>query len=76
MANEIIRYVTTNQELTSIADAIRTKGGTSETLNYPSGFVSAIDNIYDNFIEGKYTTMEASVSTIRDYTFCGHSTLS
>ena len=38
-------YIATDTELTSIADAIRTKGGTSASLEYPTGFVSAIDNI-------------------------------
>ena len=38
-------YITTDTELTSIANAIRTKGGTSATLTYPAGFVSAIENI-------------------------------
>ena len=34
-----------NSDLTSVANAIRTKGGTSESLAFPSGFVSAIQNI-------------------------------
>lgn len=38
-------YLTTDTELTSIADAIRTKGGTSAPLVYPTGFVSAIEAI-------------------------------
>lgn len=38
-------YITTDTELTSVANAIRTKGGTSEQLVYPNGFVSAIANI-------------------------------
>lgn len=40
-----IDYLTTNTELTSIANAIRTKGGTSASLVYPAGFVTAIGNI-------------------------------
>lgn len=40
-----IDYLTTDQELTSIANAIRTKGGTSASLTYPAGFVSAIENL-------------------------------
>lgn len=32
-------------DLTSVANAIRTKGGTSASLAFPSGFVSAIANI-------------------------------
>ena len=38
-------FKTTTEELTSIADAIRLKGGTSEALVYPTGFVTAIENI-------------------------------
>ena len=38
-------YITTDTELTSVANAIRTKGGTSESLTYPAGFVAAIQNI-------------------------------
>ena len=38
-------YLTTDTELTSVADAIRSKGGTSASLVYPSGFVSAIQAI-------------------------------
>jgi hypothetical protein len=38
-------YIVTDTELTSIADAIRAKGGTSATLSYPNGFVSAIGDI-------------------------------
>lgn len=32
-------------DLTAVADAIRTKGGTSGQLSFPQGFVDAIDNI-------------------------------
>lgn len=38
-------YLTTDTELTSVANAIRTKGGTSAQLEYPSGFVTAIGDI-------------------------------
>lgn len=38
-------YITTDTELTSIANAIRAKGGTSASLEYPTAFVSAIQNI-------------------------------
>ena len=34
-----------NADLTSIAEAIRTKGDTSETLEFPEGFVSAIEGL-------------------------------
>lgn len=38
-------YLTTEADLTSVANAIRTKGGTSAQLAFPAGFVSAIDAI-------------------------------
>lgn len=38
-------YLVTDTELTSIANAIRTKGGTSANLSFPTGFVSAINAI-------------------------------
>lgn len=34
-----------NSDLTSVANAIRTKGGTSAQLAFPAGFVSAIEAI-------------------------------
>lgn len=38
-------YLTNDIDLTSVADAIRTKGGTSAQLVYPNGFISAIQAI-------------------------------
>lgn len=38
-------YIATSEELTAVADAIRAKGGTTETLTFPEGFVSAIGDI-------------------------------
>lgn len=38
-------YLTTTAELTAIANAIREKGGTEDPLAYPTGFVSAIEDI-------------------------------
>ena len=40
-----IDYLTTTSELTSVANAIRIKGGTSASLVYPTGFVTAIQNL-------------------------------
>ena len=42
MANE---YLVNSSDLTSVADAIREKGETSAQLVFPSGFVSAIENM-------------------------------
>ncbi len=38
-------YIASGTDLTSVANAIRTKGGTSGQLSFPSGFVSAIQAI-------------------------------
>ena len=38
-------YLTNTTDLTKIASAIRAKGGTSDSLVYPDGFVTAIENI-------------------------------
>ena len=38
-------YLTNTADLAAVADAIRAKGGTSGTLVYPNGFVSAINAI-------------------------------
>ena len=38
-------YLASDTDLTSVADAIRAKGGTSAQLAFPAGFVSAIDAI-------------------------------
>lgn len=38
-------YIATSADLTTVADAIRTKGGTSAPLVFPNGFATAIANI-------------------------------
>lgn len=38
-------YLVTDTELTTVADAIRTKGGTSAALEWPSGYAQAIADI-------------------------------
>ena len=35
-------FLTFDTDLTAVANAIRTKGGTSDLLVYPDGFVTAI----------------------------------
>lgn len=42
MANE---YLVNSADLTAVADAIRTKGGTSDALAFPGGFVEALEAI-------------------------------
>lgn len=43
-------------DLTSIANAIRTKGGTSASLAFPSGFVSAIGDISSGYTDKQILT--------------------
>lgn len=38
-------YLARGSSLTAVANAIRTKGGTSALLEFPSGFITAIENI-------------------------------
>lgn len=51
-----IDYLTTTSELTSVANAIRMKGGTSSPLVYPNGFVSAIQNLPAGTMQTKSVT--------------------
>lgn len=78
-------YTVTDLELTSIANAIRTKGGTSASLAFPSEFVSAINDISagggdgDAYIERTYTSIfNSTASKIGAYAFynLGHWKLS
>lgn len=39
------RYTVSLEELTNIANAIRTKGGINSSLVFPTGFITAINNI-------------------------------
>ena len=56
-------YVTTDAELTSIANAIRTKGGTVAQLEYPSEFVSAINAIETGSQSQGTDTSDATLSS-------------
>ena len=38
-------YLVTDTELAAVADAIRAKGGTTEQLAFPDGFVAAVENV-------------------------------
>jgi len=38
-------YIVKDTELTSVANAIRTAGGTNSLLSFPNGFISAVGNI-------------------------------
>ena len=57
-------YVVSDTNLTAIADAIRSKGGTSGTLAFPTAFVTAINNIYSPSLQSKSATPTESAQTI------------
>ena len=59
-------YITNTEELTSIANAIRAKGGTSAPLEFPDGFTDAIANIETGGGGGTSTTTGDAVKFI-DY---------
>ena len=69
-----------NTDLTSIANAIRTKGGTSAQLAFPSGFVSAIADIPSGgsggvIIEDTTDAAGGTVRTITGVTISGTKTI-
>lgn len=55
-------YITNTAELTAIADAIRAKGGTTASLVYPDGFVSAIEDIESGGSDSVYVFTESTYS--------------
>lgn len=61
-------YIVSDTDLTSVANAIRTKGGTSAQLAFPAEFVSAIADIPSgggsNIVEGTFTGTGARTVTI------------
>ena len=56
--------------LTSIADAIRTKGGTSDAMAFPAGFVAAIEAIETGGTL-KYATGKTTSGTAKNVTVTG-----
>ena len=54
-------YLTRKSELTSVANAIRAKGGTSAPLVYPDGFVTAINAI--TTVSPKLATITFSIAS-------------
>ena len=54
-------YIVTDSELTSVANAIRTKGGTNGSLVFPGGFTSAITAISGGGGSSDFTTAEVTV---------------
>ena len=61
---ENIIYAVNGANLTKVADAIRTKGGTSDSLAFPDGFVSAVNAISTS---GGSTSVPAKEVNFRDY---------
>lgn len=64
-------YLVTDTELTDVADAIRTKGGTSAALEWPTDFVDAIDAISggggsEYVIIPRYTSNNGNVTWDKD----------
>ena len=68
-------YMIQGESLTTIADAIRERAGTSEPLVFPEGFKSAIEEIPDSFSErlaGTITEYSNDKATyISDSSFAG-----
>ena len=63
-----IDYLVTDTELSDIADAIRAKGGTSAALVYPTGFVSAINDISTGGVVTRQVTFEYNDADAMYYT--------
>lgn len=61
-------FLTNTADLTSVADAIRAKGGTSGQLVYPAGFVSAIQALQTGSVMQLIvrTQAGASVTAVKD----------
>ena len=57
----MINYLVSDSDLTSIANTIRTKGGTSGSLIFPNGFNTAINNISGGGGGGDFSTAEVTV---------------
>ena len=55
-------YLTNTTDLTSVADAIRTKGGTTELLAYPDEFISAIQAISLGIVPQLIVTVSAGAT--------------
>ena len=55
-------YLTNTTDLTLVADAIRTKGGTTELLTYPDEFISAIQAISLGIVPQLIVTVSAGAT--------------
>ena len=62
-------YIATDTELTSVANAIRTKGGTNAQLSFPTEFVSAINAISTGSVpENSVTFIDYDGTILYSYT--------
>ena len=61
--NKLVDSTQLDADLTSVANAIRTKGGTSASLAFPSDFVSAIAAISGGGGGGSYTLLNSGSYT-------------
>ena len=59
-------YLVTDTDLTSVANAIRTKGGTSASLTFPTGFSDAIAAIPSGGVSWREVTLTANYNTATD----------
>ena len=57
----MVDYIVKDTELTSVANSIRTAGGTSSLLTFPNGFINAINNISGGG-GGDFSTAKLTVS--------------
>lgn len=64
-------YIVKDTELTSVANAIRIKGGTNSQLVFPGGFVSAIGNISGGGGSSDFSTAEVTITANADILFYG-----
>ena len=60
--DKVIDSAELDANLTAVANAIRTKGGTTEPLVFPDGFVSAVEGIQagggNSLLSGSFTPVE------------------
>lgn len=85
--DKVIDSAVLDAGLTSVADAIRAKGGTSEQLAFPDGFVSAVEGIQagggdnqlspylkvtDNFVTVGANTITGAASAKNYLCSCGY----
>lgn len=66
-------YLVSDTSLTSVANAIRTKGGTSAALSFPTGFVTAIQNLPSGGGGGTYQAKTGITPTTSSQTITADS---